>query len=207
MRFIPLDSMETPYLRLRPLTLADAPAMFDQMLGDAGTMRDLPVLRHTGVAQTVEFVDEALRGWEDGSLIRYALECKETGRLTALIELKPTLPRVEIGVIISRHGGARRRRAGILALQELIDWLIEQPGVYRVFACCAVDGAAHSSMERLGFVQEAILTNHEPRPNRGLAAAHSYLYALTRPAAVPPEPPSEGVAWLRNTMQWDLADA
>ncbi|MFM0312688.1 GNAT family protein [Paraburkholderia sp. RL17-383-BIF-A] len=207
MRFIPLDSMETPYLRLRPLTLADAPALFDQMLGDAGTMRDLPVLRHTGVAQTVEFVDEALRGWEDGSLIRYALECKETGRLTALIELKPTLPRVEIGVIISRHGGARRRRAGILALQELIDWLIEQPGVYRVFACCAVDGAAHSSMERLGFVQEAILTNHEPRPNRGLAAAHSYLYALTRPAAVPPEPPSEGVAWLRNTMQWDLADA
>ncbi|MFL9893281.1 GNAT family N-acetyltransferase [Paraburkholderia sp. RL17-381-BIF-C] len=207
MRFIPLDSMETPYLRLRPLTLADAPALFDQMLGDAGTMRDLPVLRHTGVAQTVEFVDEALRGWDDGSLIRYALECKETGRLTALIELKPTLPRVEIGVIISRHGGARRRRAGILALQELIDWLIEQPGVYRVFACCAVDGAAHSSMERLGFVQEAILTNHEPRPNRGLAAAHSYLYALTRPAAVPPEPPSEGVAWLRNTMQWDLADA
>jgi RimJ/RimL family protein N-acetyltransferase len=194
-------------LRLRPLTLADAPALFDQMLGDAGTMRDLPVLRHTGVAQTVEFVDEALRGWDDGSLIRYALECKETGRLTALIELKPTLPRVEIGVIISRHGGARRRRAGILALQELIDWLIEQPGVYRVFACCAVDGAAHSSMERLGFVQEAILTNHEPRPNRGLAAAHSYLYALTRPAAVPPEPPSEGVAWLRNTMQWDLADA
>ncbi|MFM0081606.1 GNAT family protein [Paraburkholderia sediminicola] len=207
MRFIPLDSMETPYLRLRPLTLADAPALFDQMLGDAATMRDLPVLRHTGVAQTAEFVDEALRGWDDGSLIRYTLECTETGRLTALIELKPTLPRVEIGVIISRHGGARRRRAGVLALQELIDWLIEQPGVYRVFACCAVDGAAHSSMERLGFVQEARLTNHEPRPNRGLAAADSYLYALTRPAPVPPEPASEGVAWLRGTMQWSLADA
>jgi [ribosomal protein S5]-alanine N-acetyltransferase len=124
-----------------------------------------------------------------------------------LIELKPTLPRVEIGVIISRHGGARRRRAGVLALQELIDWLIEQPGVYRVFACCAVDGAAHSSIERLGFVQEARLTNHEPRPNRGLAAADSYLYALTRPAPVPPEPASEGVAWLRDTMQWSLADA
>jgi RimJ/RimL family protein N-acetyltransferase len=207
MRFIPLDSMETPYLRLRPLTLADAPALFDQMLGDADTMRDLPVPRHTGVAQTAEFVDEALRGWDDGTLIRYTLECKETGRLTALIELKPTLPRVEIGVIISRHGGARRRRAGVLALQELIDWLIEQPGVYRVFGCCAVDGAAHSSMERLGFVQEARLTNHEPRPNRGLAAADSFLYALTRSAPVPPEPASEGAAWLRNTMQWSLAEA
>jgi [ribosomal protein S5]-alanine N-acetyltransferase len=79
--------------------------------------------------------------------------------------------------------------------------------VYRVFACCAVDGAAHSSMERLGFVQEARLTNHEPRPNRGLAANDSFLYALTRPAPVPPEPASEGAAWLRNTMQWSLADA
>ncbi|RKE40069.1 RimJ/RimL family protein N-acetyltransferase [Paraburkholderia sp. BL23I1N1] len=207
MRFTPLDSMETPYLRLRPLTFADAPSLFDQMLGDADTMRDLPVPRHTGVSQTAEFIDEALRGWSDGSLIRYALECKDSGRLTALIELKPTLPRVEIGVIISRHGGARRRRAGILALQELIDRLIEQPGVYRIFACCAVDGAAHSSMERLGFVKEALLTNHEPRPNRGLAAADSYLYALTRPAPVPPEPASAGVAWLRNTMQWSLADA
>ncbi|RAS39245.1 GNAT family N-acetyltransferase [Paraburkholderia bryophila] len=207
MRLTPLDSIDTPLLRLRPLTPADAPALFDQMLGDAGTMRDLPVLRQTGVSQTDAFIAEALRGWEDGSLIRYTLECKETGRLTALIELKPALPRVEIGVIISRHGGARRRRAGVLALQELIDWLIEQPGVYRVFACCAVDGAAHSSMERLGFVKEAVLTNHEPRPNRGLVAADSYLFALTRPAPVPPEPASEGVAWLRNTMQWSLEDA
>ncbi|MGF6768148.1 ribosomal-protein-alanine N-acetyltransferase [Paraburkholderia sp. GAS199] len=207
MRFIPRDSMETPYLRLRPLAAGDAPALFDQMLGDAETMRDLPMPRHTGVAQTAEFIAEALNGWESGSLIRYVLECRQTGQLTALIELKPMLPRVEIGVIISRQGGARRRRAGVLALQELIDWLIEQPGVYRIFACCAVDGAAHSSMERLGFEQEALLRNHEPRPNRGLAADNSYLYALTRPAPTPPEPPSEGVAWLRNTMQWGLADA
>lgn len=207
MRFAPLERMETPQLVLRPLTLADAPALFDQMLGDAGTMHDLPVPRHRSVEESTAFVDEALRGWQDGTLIRYALECRETGRLTALIELKPALPRIEVGVIISRHGGARRRRAGVLALQDLLDWLIEQPGVYRLFACCAVDGAAHSSMERLGFVQEALLRNHEPRPNRGLVADDSYLYALTRAVPALPEPPNEGVAWLRTTMQWSLENA
>jgi [ribosomal protein S5]-alanine N-acetyltransferase len=207
MHFVPLESMDTPQLLLRPLTLADAPALFDQMLGDVDTMRDLPVPRHRNVEQTAAFIDEALHGWEDGTLIRYTLECKETGRLTALIELKPALPRVEVGVIISRQGGARRRRAGVLALQDLLDWLIEQPGVYRLFACCAVDGAAHSSMERLGFVQEALLRNHEPRPNRGLLADNSYLYARTRPVPALPEPPNEGVAWLRTTMDWSVATA
>jgi [ribosomal protein S5]-alanine N-acetyltransferase len=207
MRFAPLERMETPQLVLRPLTPADAPALFDQMLGDAGTMRDLPVPRHRSIEETAAFVDEALRGWQDGTLIRYTLECRETGRLTALIELKPALPRIEVGVVISRHGGARRRRASVLALQDLLDWLIQQPGVYRLFACCAVDGAAHSSMERLGFVQEALLRNHEPRPNRGLVADDSYLYALTRPAPALPEPPNEGVAWLRTTMPWSLENA
>jgi ribosomal-protein-alanine N-acetyltransferase len=207
MRFVPLDRMETPYLVLRPLAPADAPALFDEMLGDIGTMRDLPVPRHRNVEQTAAFIDEALRGWQDGTLIRYALECKETGRLTALIELKPALPRIEVGVVISRLGGARRRRAGVLALQDLLHWLIEQPGVYRLFACCAVDGAAHSSMERLGFVQEALLMNHEPRPNRGLLADNSYLYARTRPVPTLPEPPNEGVAWLRTTLQWSLENA
>jgi RimJ/RimL family protein N-acetyltransferase len=206
MRFAPLETMDTPSLTLRPLTPADASALFDQMLGDASTMRDLPVARHTRIEQTAAFIDEALRGWDDGTLIRYALECKETGQLTALIELKPALPRIEIGVIISRIGGARRRRSGVLALQDLIDWLIAQPGVYRLFACCAVDGAAHSSMERLGFVQEALLRNHEPRPNRGLVADNSYLYALTRPVPTLPDPPNEGVAWLRATPQWSLED-
>ncbi|MDR3096660.1 MAG: GNAT family N-acetyltransferase [Paraburkholderia sp.] len=207
MCFVPLDRMTTPALLLRPLASADAPELFDQMLGDADTMRDLPLARHTRVQDTAAFIDEALRGWQNGTLIRYALECRDTRRLTALIELKPALPRVEIGVIISRAGGARRRRAGVLALQQLIDWLIEQPGVYRVFACCAVDGLAHSVMERLGFVHEATLKNYEARPNRGLLAADSYLYTLTRAAPVPPPAPNRGVAWLRSTMRWELAEA
>lgn len=207
MRFIPLDRINAPTLLVRPLTRADAPALFDQMLGDADTMRDLPLARHTRLDDTTAFIDEALRGWQDGTLIRYVLECQQTQRLTALIELKPALPRVEIGVMISRAGGARRRRAGVLALQQLIDWLMEQPGVYRVFACCAVDGLAHSAMERLGFVREATLANYEPRPNRGLLAADSYLYALTRAAPVPPPAPNSGVEWLRSTMRWELAEA
>jgi len=204
MRLKPLDTLETEHLILRPLQPSDAPALFDSMLGDIDTMRDMPIERHRSVAQTARFIDEASAGWLDATLIRYVLVCRETGRLTALIELKPTLPRVEIGVIISRKGAARKRRAGVLALQELLDWLIEQPGVFRVFASCAVDGAAHSSMKRLGFECEGTLKSYEPRPNTHQLAADSYLFAITRPAPVPPPPANEGVAWLRATMAWEV---
>ncbi|MEK6298051.1 MAG: N-acetyltransferase, partial [Paraburkholderia tropica] len=70
MRFIPLDRINAPTLLVRPLTRADAPALFDQMLGDADTMRDLPLARHTRLDDTAAFIDEALRGWQDGTLIR-----------------------------------------------------------------------------------------------------------------------------------------
>jgi len=206
MRFTPRDIFETEHLTLRPLEPADAPALFDSMLGDIDTMRDMPIPRHRSVAQTVQFIDEARAGWLDASLIRYVLACRETGRLTALIELKPSLPRVEVGVIISRKGAARKRRAGVLALQELLDWLIEQPGVYRIFASCAVDGAAHSSMRRIGFECEGTLKSYEPRPNSHQLAADSYLFAMTRPAPAPTPPANEGVAWLRATMAWDIEE-
>ncbi|MGV2292948.1 GNAT family N-acetyltransferase [Trinickia sp. YCB016] len=202
MFFKPLDTMETPDLLLRPFTAADAPALFEQMLNDPETMRDLPFVRHVTLDQTAAYIEDAERGWRDGTLIRYALECRKTGQLTGTIELKPALPRIEIGAIISRRGGARRRRAGVFALQDLVDWLIEQPGVFRVFAYCAVDGASHSSMKRLGFVCEGLVKSYEPRPNRGLPAGDSYLFSKTRIAPEMPVPQNDGVAWLHSTLEW-----
>jgi [ribosomal protein S5]-alanine N-acetyltransferase len=184
MTFKAIETMETPTLLLRPLEAGDAAALFQQMLGDAETVRDLTFERHATALTTHEYITQALVGWKYGSMFRYVLVCKDTGALTAIIELTPRLPQVELGLVISRKGGTRRRRHGIIAFRAFLDWLIGQPGVYRVFACCAVDGLAHSSMERLGFKQEGRLVNYEARPNRGLVAADSYLYALTRPVTL-----------------------
>jgi RimJ/RimL family protein N-acetyltransferase len=189
MRLTPLDRMQTPTLLLRPLEPADAPALFEQILGDADTMRDLPLGRHRRVDESSAFIDWALRGWNDGSLIRYAIECRQTGRLTAVIELRPVLPRVEVSVMTSYKLGMQFGNGEIQVLQQLVNWLLEQPGVYRVFGYCAVDGLAHKTLERIGFTREATLVNHQPRPNRGLIAADSYIYALTRSEPVAPTAP------------------
>lgn len=185
MPFTPFESMETERLLFRPLAPDDCQALFEQMLSDFETMQDLAIARHTDAWMTHEYITESMLGWRHGTRFRYGLFGKENGELSAIIELTPRLPQVELGVVISRKGGTRRRRDGIVALKQLLDWLIGQPGVYRVFACCAVDGRAYSAMERLGFTREGTLINYEARPNRQLVAADSYLYAMTRTAPLP----------------------
>jgi len=181
MTYEPIIIMETPRLLLRPLGPEDTQMLFEQMLGDAETVHDLSIRRHEDALATHEYITEALVGWKTGVLYRYALVARDNGTLTAVIELAPRLPQITLGVMISRKGGNRRRRDGVEALRLLLRQVLFQPGVYRICAYCAVDGQAHTSMERLGFRREGRLVNHEARPNRGLPAADSYLYAMTRP--------------------------
>lgn len=194
--------IETDELLLRPPEPRDAQALFDEMFSDLETVRHLTYLRHTTLDQTLAFIDMAQKDWESGALPRWVLEDKASGRLTGMIELQPRPPRAEFGVVISRRGGARRRRAGLVALRKFLKWLIAQPQIYRVFACCAVDGTSHTAMERLGFTLEAKMTNYEARPNRGLAAADSYLYAMTRPL-VPPQI-AEAISWMDEHFTVEL---
>lgn len=185
MSFKPLERMETDRLLLRPLAAQDCQAVFEQMLSDLDTVLDLPIARHANAWETQAYITDSLAGWHGGWRFRYGLFGKDDGKLTAIVELTPMPPRIELGVIISKKDGNRRRRDGIAALRQLLEWVIAQPDIYRIFAYCAVGGRAYSAMERLGFTREGVVVNHDARPNRNLPAVDSYLYAMTRPVAAP----------------------
>ena len=184
--FKPPRLIETDALLLRPLEFLDAEELFNCMFSDFDTMRDLAWRIHTHVAETRAFIALSRAGWETGAYVHWALECKQTRRITALIELRIETPRIEIGYVICRRGATRRRRSGFIAIRKLTQWLINQPGIYRVFAHCAVDGRMHPTMARLGFTLEGVVRNHEARPNIGVLAGDSYLYAMTRQAGPTP---------------------
>jgi len=193
--------IESADLLMRPPEPRDARALFGEMLGDVETTRHLSFKRHTQLDETLAFIDDSAHGWRSGELIRWVLEDRASGRLTGMIELRPHPPRVEVGVMISRRGGARRRRAGLHALRKLLAWMLAQPPILRIYAYCAVDGDAHSSMEKLGFTLEAKLTNYECRPNLGVLAGDSYLYAMTRPLQAPDDTPA--TRWLAEYAALD----
>ncbi|UIF88536.1 GNAT family N-acetyltransferase [Cupriavidus sp. UYPR2.512] len=193
--------IESDDLLMRPPEVGDAHMLFNEMLGDPTTTRDLSFKRHTQLDETLAFIEESAAGWRSGTLIRWVLELRASGRLTGLIELQPHPPRVEVGFIITRRDGARRLRAPLYALRKLLQWTLAQPPILRIYAHCAVDGDAHSAMERLGFTFEGRLTNFECRPNLGLPAADSYLYAMTRSLDTPKYTPA--TLWLLEHMALD----
>jgi RimJ/RimL family protein N-acetyltransferase len=199
MRLPPLPPLETEWLILRPLAPDDAPALFEQMLSDPETMKYLPIRRHADLAQTHAYIDAARRGWLDGTLMRYACECRATGQLAGVIELAPDLPRVRLSVMIAKRGGTRRRRACLMALQELLARLLARRGVGLIYAYCVAGGPAGDCIERLGFRCEALLRRHEQQPNRDVPAADCRLYVLT-PHTAPSASASDAGTWLRDLL-------
>jgi RimJ/RimL family protein N-acetyltransferase len=183
--FSPPRVIETGEIRLRPFVDADAGTLFHVLLGDPAVTEWLPLRTHRNVEESRAFIRVCELGWTRATRCTWALEDSATGHLLAAIELVPHLPRAELGVIISRRDGHRRRRASLAALLKLIDWLMTQPQLCRLHAYCAPQGRAASTMARLGFTLEGQLTNWEPRPNRGLAAGDALLFALTRAPGEP----------------------
>ncbi|MGQ7932863.1 GNAT family N-acetyltransferase [Paraburkholderia sp. D1E] len=196
--FFPPRVIETGEIRLRPFVDADAGSLFYVLLGDPAVTEWLPLRTHRSIDESRAFIRVCELGWTSATRFTWALEDSVSGHLLAAIELVPNLPRAELGVIISRRDGHRRRRASLAALLKLIDWLMAQPQMCRLHAYCAPQGRAVSTMTRLGFTLEGQLTNWEPRPNRGLAADDALLFAITR---APGEPLARLVDRLARTRR------
>ncbi|VWC49287.1 hypothetical protein BLA6860_07681 [Burkholderia lata] len=176
----PPELIETERLHLRPLTADDACEAFDALFGDPATTLDLPWPIHRSVDETRACIGRLAEGWRSGAFFSWGLFEKRDGRLIGTLEMHGRLPRVEIGLVTSFAPGRVRTRAWSEMLRRFLDWLIAQPGVYRIEAFCSVTGRAAPFMPKLGFVSEGIVRNYEARPNRGMSAGDSYLFAITR---------------------------
>ncbi|RQR60629.1 N-acetyltransferase [Burkholderia sp. Bp9126] len=178
--FRPPELIETDRLNLRPLTDDDASEAFAALFGDPATTLDLPWPMHRSVDETRACIARLADGWRSGAFFCWGLFEKRDGRLIGTLEMHGRLPRVEIGLVTSFAPGRVRTRAWSEMLRGFLDWLIAQPGVYRIEAFCSVTGRAAPFMPKLGFVREGVVRNYEARPNLGMSAGDSYLFAITK---------------------------
>jgi RimJ/RimL family protein N-acetyltransferase len=181
--FDPPRVIETERLWLRPFVESDAEQLFYALLGDPDVMEWLPRRVLESVDEAILYIRECEAGWNNKTMFTWVFEDKETGHLCSMLELRPCLPRIELGVASAQKLAWRRRRASLEAFRKLVHWTIAQPNVYRIHAFCSPYGKSAPTMEKLGFKYEGRLTNWEARPNRGLVADDAMLFALTR---VPP---------------------
>ena len=160
----PPQRFTTERLRLRPVTVADAAALFDVYAGDPEATRHLSWRTHETVAETREFLAGAQASWRDGSEWIWAVLIRPEDRPIGAIGAVDTPHGIEIGYVL----GADWWGHGLMseALGEIMGWFQLQPDVYRVWAYCAVDHVRSARvLERSGMTYEGTLRRWVVLPN------------------------------------------
>ncbi|HSA99948.1 MAG TPA: GNAT family N-acetyltransferase [Anaerolineales bacterium] len=173
------ERIETQRLVLRKPSMDDALTIFHGWAQDQEVTRYLTWRPHERVEQTQEFVQDCLAAWEHGTRFPYMLTLKETGEVIGMID--PHIEGAKVGI---GYGAARAHWGkGYMpeAVRALIDWALQQPAIYRVYATTDVENiASRRVLEKVGMQCEGILRKYIFHPNLSAVPRDSYIYAITK---------------------------
>ncbi len=175
----PPEHIETERLVLRKPRMDDARAIFDGWAQDKKVTRYLAWRPHERIEQTQEFVQGCLSGWEQETRFPYMITLKETGEVIGMID-----PRLEGHKVSIGYGAARAYWGkGYVpeATRALIEWALQQPSIYRIYATTDVENcASRRVLEKAGMQCEGILRKFIIHPNISDIPRDSYIYAITK---------------------------
>jgi RimJ/RimL family protein N-acetyltransferase len=176
---IPPDHFDTPRLRLRLPRRDDAPAIFAAYAQDAEVTRYLTWRPHKSIEETYAIRDLMAKLWQDGEAFSYAITLTGDDTLIGMIAIHPDGFKASIGYVLARpHWGKGYMTE---AVRVVVDWLLRQPDIYRVFATCDVDNPASARvMEKAGMKYEGLLRRHTIHPNVSEEPRDCLMYARVR---------------------------
>ncbi len=173
------DRFETPRLLLRPITPADAPAIFSGYAQDPMVVRYLSWRPHRSLADTKAHIARCLAASADRTR-SYALTLRADSELIGSFELRRPEPhRLDCGYVLARPFWGQ----GLMseALSEVVGWAMRQDDVWRIGAVCDTENPASAHvMEKAGLVREGILRRWLVHPNIGPEPRDCFSYALVR---------------------------
>lgn len=175
----PPERFTTEHLLLRRALADDAQALFDVYASDPQATRYLAWRTHESVAQTREFMDQAVASWTDGSEYIWVLVPRDGDTAIGALGAVPGQHGVEIGYVLGREWWGR----GLMteAVTQVMTWWQRQPDVYRIWAYCAV-GHRRSVrvLERAGMTYEATLRRWAVLPNLADEPCDADMFAWIR---------------------------
>lgn len=179
-RMQPPDEFRTERLRLRRIAAADAPALFAAYASDPEVTRYMSWRTHASPAETREFVDGAVRSWEDGDEFIWVLVPHDHDGPIGAVGAAPGPHGVMIGYVLGRPWWRR----GLMseALRPIMEWWRQQPDVHRIWAYCAADHERSARvLEHAGMDREALLRRWIVLPNLSERPSDALVYAWIRP--------------------------
>ena len=175
----PPQHLKTARTMLRPVTRDDAAAIFSGYASSPAATRYMVWPRSTapdpaGVAERGE------QGWATGSAFPWAVILQSTGEFLGVIELRINPPKADFGYIFCEPFWGQGFASEVVKC--VVDWAFAQPEIFRVWATCHPDNAPSVRvLTKAGLSLEARLENWEARPQLGLLAGPSMVYARIKP--------------------------
>lgn len=173
------ERIETERLALRKPRLEDAPEIFTAYAQDPEVTRYLTWRPHKNLEETYQIVRQMLKHWEAGSAYPYAMTRRDSDVILGMIALHPEGFKLAVGYVLARaHWGK-----GYVpeAARALIDWALNQPAIFRVYATTDVENlASRRVLEKIGMQREGILRKYIIHPNLSAIPRDSYMYAITK---------------------------
>src|ERR1039458_8891891 len=128
----PPQQFKTERLILRPVTLADAEPFFAGYSSSVAATKFLAFARHTQLAEAVAFAERCVDSWTNGSAYPWAIVSRPSCEFIGVIELLGNLPNAEFAyVLCERYWG---QGFATEAARAVVDWVLAQPGIHRVWA-------------------------------------------------------------------------
>jgi [ribosomal protein S5]-alanine N-acetyltransferase len=173
------DAFETARLLLRPVTLADAAAIFDNYAQDEEVARYLIWRPHRNRNETQAYAERCVATPAEVERT-YMLVSREDNSVRGAFALRQRAPhRLDCGYLLARRWWGR----GLMteALTEVTVWALRQASVFRIGAVCDVENIGSARvLEKSGFVREGLLRRWLLHPNISDEPRDCYSYARVR---------------------------
>ena len=175
----PPTHIETARLILRKPVVEDTPLIHEAYANDAEVTRYLTWRPNRTVADGEEPAAHRLAAWESGEYFCWVITLREGGELAGMISIRPDGWRVDLGYVLGRRWWGR----GLMteAARVVIDYVMSEPEVFRVWAVCDVDNAASARvLEKAGMRREGVLRRWASHPNISDEPRDCFCYALVK---------------------------
>ena len=174
------EKISTKRLVLRKPRLDDATQLYRSYTQDQEVAHFMSWRPHDSEVQTADFLRCCLKDWASGANYPFVIEsASETGRPIGMIDLRPRSEGAQFGYVLARAHWGKGYMSDALA--SLVDWSLEQPGIFRASAFCDVENLASARvMEKAGMDFEGILRRYFVHPNISPEPRDCRIYAKVR---------------------------
>lgn len=175
----PPQAFQTTRLSLRWPVIDDAKAIFEEYAADAEVTRYLTWSPHKEIKTVAEFLSTAIAHNESGDAYSWALTRSGDDRVIGMLGARIGSHMTNIGYVLGRkHWGQGYMPEAVSWLSE---WLLQQPGMFRVWAVCDTANVASArTLEKSDFEREGLLRRWIVHPGCSSEPRDCHVYGRVR---------------------------